>query len=210
MIDSLRRQRIVPRTVIDVGANVGQFAVAGAKLWAPERLYAFEPIPEVCDRLKRNTTTLPQVQAAPIALGECVGRRAIHVNSYSHSSSILRLSQSHREAFPYARELGTQEIEMATLDSVFAGVEFAAPALLKLDVQGYEANVIKGAAATLPKLRWVIAETSLRPFYEGEALFLDIVALMAESGFRFLRPVGSLCDPRTGEVVQIDAFFEHT
>jgi len=54
----------------------------------------------------------------------------------------------------------------------------------------------------------VVAETSLRPLYEGEPLFLDLVEMMGALGFRFLRPVGWLSDPRSGEVLQLDALFE--
>ena len=97
---------------------------------------------------------------------------------------------------------------MSTLDTVFAGKALAPPVLLKLDVQGYEAKVIEGGKATLARTRWVVAETSLRPLYEGEPLFLDLVRMMGEYGFRFLRPVGWLSDPRNGEVLQLDALFE--
>ena len=208
LVDALRRQEIAPRTVIDVGANVGQFAVAAFKLLAPAKLYAFEAIPEVCERLKKNTTTIQQVEAAALALGETEGRREFHLNSYSLSSSILSLSRGHLEAFPYAREVATIDVQMSTLDTVFAGKALAPPVLLKLDVQGYEAKVIEGGKATLARTRWVVAETSLRPLYEGEPLFLDLVRMMNEYGFRFLRPVGWLSDPRNGEVLQLDALFE--
>jgi FkbM family methyltransferase len=208
LVNALRRQEIQPRTVIDVGANVGQFAVAAAKLLAPKKVYAFEAIPEVCERLKKNTAAIPQVEAAALALGENEGRREFHLNSYSVSSSILSLSRGHLEAFPDAREVATIDVEMSTLDAVFADKALATPVLLKLDVQGYEAKVIEGGKETLARTRWVVAETSLRPLYEGEALFLDLVRLMDESGCRFLRPVGWLNDPRSGEVLQLDALFE--
>jgi FkbM family methyltransferase len=208
LVDALRRQKIAPRTVIDVGANAGQFAVAAAKLLAPARLYAFEPIPEVCERLKKNTTTIPQIETVALALGEAEGRREFHLNSYSHSSSMLSLGRGHLEAFPGAREVATIDLQMSTLDTVFSGKELAPPVLLKLDVQGYEAKVIEGGKATLARTSWVVAETSLRPLYEAEPLFLDLVRILDEAGFRFLRPVGWLSDPRNGEVLQLDALFE--
>lgn len=208
MVDSLRRQGIAPQTVIDVGANVGQFAVAAMKLLAPNKLYAFEPIPEVCQKLKRNTASIPQVEASELALAEAAGSRQFHLNSHSHSSSLLPLAKIHREAFPDACEVRTFEVGLSTLDQFFAEIDLGQPVLLKLDVQGYEANVIKGGKATLRKLQWVVAETSLRPLYEGEPLFIEFVEMMAEAGFRFLRPVGSHTDPRTGEILQLDALFE--
>jgi FkbM family methyltransferase len=208
LVDGLRRQGIRPGTVIDVGANVGQFAVAALKLLRPQELYAFEPIPQACARLRRNVAAMPRAEVSAIALGEAACRRTLHLNSHSHSSSLLSLGRGHREAFPDAREVGTVEIEMSTLDAIFAERELAAPVLLKLDVQGYEAKVIEGGAATLKRIKWVVAETSLRPLYEGEPPFLDLVKTMADAGFRFLRPVGWLTDPRNGEILQLDALFE--
>lgn len=208
LVDTLRRQEMRPLTVIDVGANAGQFAVAAAKLLAPAKLYAFEPIPEVWAKLKRNTASLPQIETQPLALAEAPGRREFHLNAHSHSSSLLPLGKGHREAFPEAREVGTIPIQVSTLDEFFAGLELAPPVLLKLDVQGYEAKVIEGGSKTLARVRWVVAETSLRPLYEGEPLFLDLVGIMAKAGFEFLRPVGWLADPRNGEILQLDALFE--
>jgi FkbM family methyltransferase len=208
LVDALRRQEILPRTVIDVGANAGQFAIAAAKLLAPARLYAFEPIPEVWEVLKRNTASIDQIETAALAIGEAVGRREFHLNSHSHSSSLLPLGHGHRDAFPHAREIGTIQISMSTLDTFFAGRDLVPPVLLKLDVQGYEVKVIEGGPSTLCRVKWVVAETSLRPLYEGEPLLLDLVAIMAAAGFRFLRPVGWLTDPRNGEILQLDALFE--
>jgi FkbM family methyltransferase len=208
MVDALRRQDIRPRTVIDVGANVGQFTVAAVKLLAPSKLYAFEPLPEVWEKLKRYTAALPQVEAHPLALGEAAGERQFHLNAHSHSSSLLPLGRGHREAFPSAREVGSILIKVSTLDQFFNSLELSPPVLLKLDVQGYEAKVIEGASATLARVRWVVAETSMRPLYDGEPLFLELVEIMARAGFKFLRPVGWLADPRNGEILQLDALFE--
>ncbi|HLH75233.1 MAG TPA: FkbM family methyltransferase [Candidatus Binataceae bacterium] len=208
MVDALRRQNIHPQTVIDVGANAGQFAVAAVKLLAPSKLYAFEPIPQVWEQLKRNTASLPQVEAHSLALGEAAGERQFHLNAHSHSSSLLPLGQGHREAFPNAREVGSILIKVSTLDQFFGSLELPPPVLLKLDVQGYEAKVIAGASAMLARVRWVIAETSLRPLYDGEPLFLDLVEIMAQTGFKFLRPVGWLTEPRSSEILQLDALFE--
>jgi FkbM family methyltransferase len=189
-------------------ATHAQFAVAAVRLLAPAKLYAFEPIPEVCARLKKNTARVPQVHTAAMALGEAAGRREFHRNSHSHSSSILSLGRSHLETFPHAREVALIDVQMSTLDIFFANQQLAPPVLLKLDVQGYEAKVIDGGKATLARTRWVVAETSLRSLYEGEPLFLELVQKMREHGFRFLRPVGCLSDPRSGEVLQLDALFE--
>ncbi len=207
LVDSLRRQGIAPRTVIDVGANVGQFAVAAARLLKPAALYSFEPLPAAAKRLERNLSSIKGAIAIPMALGDREGSSSFHVNAHSHSSSILPLGPGHRAAFPSATETTTIMVPTGTLDTFFTGKFLEEPILLKLDVQGYEAKVLSGGVVTLGRVEWVVAETSLRQMYDGEPLFLDLVEMMKGFGFRFLRPVGWLTDPRCGEVLQLDALF---
>lgn len=207
MISHLVRQGVLPRTIIDVGANVGQFAVASAKLFPNASVHSFEPNPRCVAELCKNVASLGRVSVYPIALGESEGEVAFHINSHSHSSSILPLGENHRSAFLHAREIGTIQVKISTLDKIFADIELPSPVLLKLDVQGYEAQALRGAAETLKRVDYVVLEASFKPMYEGEMLFMDIVRLMEGCGFVFLRPVGLLPDPRTGEIFQMDALF---
>jgi len=207
MVSSLVRQQIVPKTVIDVGANVGQFAVAAAKLFGNARVYSFEPLPACFQRLVKNVEKLPQITAVQAALGDTAGTAQLRINSHSHSSSLLPLAVAHRSAFPGAVELERIEVRQTTLDEALGAVEMESPVLLKLDVQGYEAQTLRGGVELLKRVQWVVAEASLKPMYEGETLFIDLVELMRTFEFSFLRPVGWLGDPQTGEILQIDALF---
>lgn len=210
MISDLVRQGVSPRTVIDVGANAGQFAVASAKLFSDVTVHSFEPNPECVSLLNKHTDPLGNVKVYPVALGDEEGEVTFHVNSHSHSSSILPLTKNHLEAFPAARELNSIRVRISTLDKIFSNIELAAPVLLKLDVQGYEAQVLRGAAETLKRVDYVVLEASFKPMYEGEMLFMDVVRQMEACGFSFLRPVGWLNDPNTGEIIQMDALFQRS
>jgi hypothetical protein len=95
-------------------------------------------------------------------------------------------------------------------DKVFNAITLEPPVLLKLDVQGYESTTLRGGRDTLKRVDYVILEASFKPMYEGEMLFMDIVRLMEEYGFQFLRPVGWLSEPKTGEILQMDALFKRT
>lgn len=207
LVSGLRRQGVAPRTVIDVGANTGQFAVASAKLWPGARVHTFEPVPESVEALRRNVSTLANVTVYPSAVGDARGELRLHVNSHSHSSSPLPLAETHRRSFPEARERRMVEVEVVTLDETFAGKALESSVLLKLDVQGYEARVLRGAEETLKHADYVVLEVSFRPMYEGEMLFMEMTRLMEGYGFRFERPVGWLSAPETGEVLQMDALF---
>jgi FkbM family methyltransferase len=207
MVSGLKRQGIIPRTVIDVGANIGQFAVASAKLFKDVHIFSFEPQTECVEQLKRHADKLGNIQVYSFALGHFSGQTDFNVNSHSHSSSILPLTDNHMMAFPEARQVGTTVITVKTMDQVFAEQRLQSPILLKLDVQGYEANILAGGQETLTKVDYIVLETSFKPMYKGEMLFLDIVELMSNYGFDFLRPIGWLQEPKTGETLQMDALF---
>jgi len=208
MISSLVKQNVVPKTVIDVGANIGQFAIASAKLFPNVTVHSFEPNPESAAQLEHNVKSLGNVLVYPYALGECAGEADFHINSHSHSSSILLLAEKHREVFPHAQEVGTIQVKVSTLDTTFAGMQLPSPVLLKLDVQGFEAHVLRGGADIMKRVDHVVLEASFKPMYQGEMLFLEIVPMMERYGFSFLRPVGWLAEPDTGEIIQMDALFQ--
>lgn len=207
MVKDLVRQGIKPATVIDIGANIGQFAVASAKLFDALKIYSFEPLPQCSSDLQRHVSKLGNVKVFAVALGEQHGEAAFHINQHAHSSSILPLSQAHKDSFPEANEVGTVMVPLARLDEVLIESDIIRPSLLKLDVQGYEVNVLRGAEKLLPSIDFVILEASFKPLYEGERLFLEIVDIMADYGFEFRRPVGWLAEPKSGEILQMDALF---
>ena len=207
MMSNLAKQGITPNTVLDVGANVGQFSVAASKFFPKAKIHSFEPQPECVGRLSRNVKKLDNIKVYPLALGEYEGEIKFYVNSHNHSSSILPLAESHRVAFPEAQESEEITVDLSMLDKVLSGVDIVSPCLLKLDVQGYEVHALRGGMDTLRKVDFVILESSFKPMYKGESLFMDVVKVMQEFGFQFLRPVGWLTDPNTDEVLQMDALF---
>src|SRR3989442_1617823 len=78
MVEDLRRQGVRPRTVIDVGANIGQFALAALELWAPISLHAFEPVEEAHQVLRRHLARYPESHLHPVAVGAEDGVSTFH------------------------------------------------------------------------------------------------------------------------------------
>jgi len=207
IVSRLVRQGIQPLTVLDVGANVGQFAVSAAKLFPGVSVHSFEPQPDCVVQLRRNVKKIGCVTVYPVALGDEEGDAEFNINAHSHSGSLLPLAEAHQEAFASAKEIGTVSVPVTTLDRVCDGLTLPGPVLLKLDVQGYEAHALRGAKSTLKRVDYLVAEVSFRPMYQGETLFLELMDLLNGAGFRFDRPVGWLPDPKTGEILQMDALF---
>ena len=208
MVAGLSRQGIRPRTVLDAGANKGQFTIAARNLLRPQRIHAFEPLPAVGEELARNCSRYPEVIVHRMALGATEGEAVLHVNRHSQSSSFLRIQDRHLSAFPDAQELNDVVVNVGRLDEALAGEPLAVPVLLKVDTQGFEADVLAGATGVLEQLDYVVLETSFVPLYEGERLFRQVLTLMEGLSFQFSRPVGALRDPGTGEYLQMDALFE--
>jgi FkbM family methyltransferase len=207
MISRLAKQQIVPVTIIDIGANIGQFAVASAKLFPGVAIHCFEPNPESVARLSKNLSKLPNTFVYPIACGERNGEVEFRVNAYSPSSSILPLGPAHKAAFPRAEEKATINVKLSTLDDALDGVPIEHPTLLKIDVQGYESNTLLGAKKTLRQIDYVVIETAFKPMYEGDSVFADVCSILEADGFRFARPVDFATAQGTGEITHIDALF---
>ena len=92
------------------------------------------------------------------------------------------------------------------LDTLLAEVKLESPALLKLDLQGYELAALKGAQQLLQQFDYVIVEAVFEEFYIGEPHFEDIWEYLRAAGFSMLRPMAYLCD-REGAISQTDVLF---
>jgi FkbM family methyltransferase len=207
MAAALKRQGIYPRTVLDVGANIGQTACMMAYHFPEAMIYSFEPLKDCAARLKQMEKLISNLRVNNVALGDYIGDVEMHVNSHHHSSSVLSLAEDHKRAFPTALEVATTRVPVTTLDAFASGIDLLPPVLMKLDVQGYEPAVLRGALATLKKIDYVVLECSLKKLYQDEMLFPEMLELMTRLGFRFLRPIGWLADTHTDEILQMDALF---
>jgi FkbM family methyltransferase len=204
---SLLRSGIRPSTVIDVGANTGQFAIAAANLFRGAKIHAFEPLPNCVRKLRRQTVNYPDIEIHAVAIGHRRGKCDFFVNAYSQASSMLKLNNGKCAPFPNIEEINTIRIDMETLDSFFVDRRIQGPALLKIDVQGSEKLVLEGGRETLKRIDFVLLEASFIPMYLGEPLFPELVKFMEELKFDFVRPIGFMRNPRNGEILQADVLF---
>lgn len=207
MTSSLARLGLDFQTIVDVGANIGQFSIAAGRRFPRAAVHSYEPLPEAYAKLTAATGKMPNVTARQIALGDTTGSVAFHVNTHAHSSSALRLEDTHKRAFPFAREASEITVSVSTLDEEYRDHRLRHPILLKLDVQGYEARVLRGGARFLADVDYVLIELSLTPLYQGEENFLGLLTQLSDSGFDFHQPIDLLRDPRSGRVLQMDGFF---
>lgn len=198
---------VQPQTILDVGANTGQFSFAARKVFPKASIYAFEPLPGCLQTLQERMDGDAGFRAFPFALGSEDGEVTIHESASSPSSSILTMTNQHVEAFPWTAGGRDVVVGLRRLDSLLPELDLVSPVLLKVDVQGYSLEVLNGARETLRACDLVIVETSVATLYEGESSFDEVYRLMHDAGFRFAGVLDQLEHPGSGAVLQVDAVF---
>jgi FkbM family methyltransferase len=194
-------------TVLDIGANVGQFCQMAHALWPRARIYSFEPLGDCYERLKARMAGCDEVVAFNVGLGEQRGELAFERNAFSASSSFLKMAELHRSNYPHTRQAHTVTVKIERLDELARGLELKEPMLVKIDVQGYEDRVLRGGEQTVRRAQVVLLETSFAPLYEGQILFDGIYALLGSWGFRYAGAVEQVLSPLDGRVLQADSLF---
>jgi FkbM family methyltransferase len=195
-------------TVIDVGANTGQFGAALRKAGYSGRIHSVEPLQQAYDALAARVRSDAQWTAERAALSDAPGTVQMNVSENSVSSSVLPMREEHADAAPQSRYVATEDVPATTVDELVARVGLdPAATLLKIDVQGYEKSVLDGAPASLPRFVGVRTELSLTPLYEGQALLPEIVTYLGAHGLDlwFLEP--GFRDRRTRRLLQLDGTF---
>ncbi len=193
-------------TVLDIGANVGQFARFAREIFPAAAIYSFEPLPDSYRELVENAKRLGNCRAFNVALGDENGEALINESAFSPSSSFLKMLDSHRKIYPHTTRIRSQGVQMRRLDDMTDELSLREDILVKLDVQGYEGKVIAGGRKVIGGSRIVIVETSFLELYEGEPLFRGISNLLDGMGFDF---AGLLEQSRApdGRPLQADAVF---
>jgi FkbM family methyltransferase len=194
-------------TVIDIGANVGDFAFSTHPLFPNAQFYSFEPLPDCYDQMLRHLKHLPRHQALNLALGDESGELTFQRSSHGPSSSFLKMSDTHKSAFPSSADSMPVKVKVERLDTVMQGLTITEPLLVKIDVQGYEAHVLRGGAQTIHRAAMVIVETSFKTLYEGQPLFTDVQRTLSEWGFSYAGALDQLTNPHTGTPLQQDSLF---
>lgn len=206
-LEHLRVLRLMaPETVVDIGANRGQFALAARRVFPGARIASFEPLPEPAVVFRRIFAGDDGVQLFESAIGAEAGSATIHLSARDDSSSLLPITAEQDRLFPGTAEAGLQTIRVGRLADFVTASEIAPPALLKLDVQGFELQALRGCEDLLDRFQWVYAECSFVELYRGQALADEVIAWLRERGFA-LRGVYNMAYDRDGRAVQADFWF---
>ena len=195
--------------VLDVGANTGQYARRLRAGGYAQRIVSFEPLEGAHAALLAAAKADPRWEIAPrMALGARDGLVEIEVAAESDMSSILPQNDLLRRISPTSRVTAREQVAIARLDDLalrYLGAEDRA--FLKVDVQGYEAQVLDGASGLLPRLSGIQLELSLAPLYEGETGFREMLDRMVELGFEPRLILPGYFERKIARQLQVDVVF---
>jgi FkbM family methyltransferase len=192
--------------VIDVGANQGQFALYARVRFPDADVYSLEPLAGPRSRLSRLFAGNGRVHVIGAAAGSASGAARINVSRADDSSSLLPVTDRQLDRFPGTDTVRQESIQVETLDRILEPVELVRPVLLKLDVQGFELEALRGAERVLGSVDTVLTECSFVPFYAGQALFDEVRDFLDGHGFQLVGGAISAAHDRRWE--QGDFVFE--
>jgi FkbM family methyltransferase len=199
--------RLEVSTVIDVGANTGQYAQEIRALGYSGLLISFEPVPDAFAQLSLRSARLGNHLVVPAALGATEGSAQLCVTHDTTCSSLLRPESWMLSAHEGAREKQIIPIQVRTLDSFCDLVPPNAPSYLKIDTQGNEYEVLLGASKVLEGVAAIEVELSLVPLYRGQQLLPAVWALIQERGFEPYWIERGYRDRISDRLTQVDAIF---
>lgn len=198
------------KTIIDIGANTGQFAKKMVKIFPQAKLFCFEPLPNAFKQLSQ-WANVKKGKVSPIncALSDKEEKLVMfsHVE-HSPSSSFLKTTSLCEKYYPQTKKQISTDVQLTTLDKWANELQkpLEPEILVKMDVQGYEDRVIRGGKETLSKAKACLLEVSLDTLYENQANFKDITSLLNDLGYSY---VGNLDQTYAadGHVIYLDAVF---
>ncbi len=195
-------------TVLDVGGNRGQFALVALERFPSASVHSFEPLPRAFSRLEAIAAAEPRLRVHRFAVGTASATATFHVSGRADSSSLLPITERQIAFAPGSSERGRIEVEVRRLDEM-AGTALLRPLVVKIDVQGGELEVLKGATRTLESTDVLLIECSFVELYDGQALAHEVIAYLADRGFH----LAGAHDPEygpDGRCIQADLLFERS
>jgi FkbM family methyltransferase len=173
-LERLRGSNFSPAHIFDVGAHSGEFAKLCRRIWPRARLTCFEVLPDRVKELRAWSMSDGNAEIVECLLGAEV-RNAVPFHEMETASSVLE------EHIP--QQVSIRCYPMKTIDDVVASSKMQAPSLLKLDVQGYEFEVLTGATGTLPSVQVILAEVNFMDIHKGVHLLDELLVFLRDHGF---------------------------
>jgi len=195
-------------TIVDIGANRGQFALLARQKFPDSKIISFEPLEEPARILNKLFANDKNIKLYQLAIGPEDKASHIHVSKADDSSSLLEITDLQNTLFPGTSEKETRTIQEKPLDAILSKGDIKSPAFLKMDVQGFELQALEGCKSLLPSFIYLYIECSFVELYAGQSLVPDVIAFLRENGFD-LEGIYNLGYDKNGRAIQGDFLFKN-
>ena len=192
--------------LLDIGAHVGDYANSLRQFGYRGRIESFEPLARPYAELCSRAAADPLWGCHQLALGDVSGALVIHVAGNEVSSSALNMLARHVRGAPGSEYVRSEQVTVRRLDDL-ALIQPTDRAYLKADVQGFERNVLAGAARTLESVSLLEIELSLVSLYEDGPLYTEMIKYLQAIGFELIWIERGFCDASSGRLLQVDGIF---
>ncbi|MBC3845733.1 FkbM family methyltransferase [Winogradskyella echinorum] len=203
MINNLYKIESNLTTIIDVGANKGQFQKAANYFYPSANIYSFEPIPELFEGLVKVSNN--NITNYNFALGNEKGELDFQKNKYFHISSFLDISKKNTD-YP-KNDVEIIKVQIRTLDDMHEELNIHGKTLLKLDVQGFEVEALKGAVNTLKKIDYIIVESNFEELYKNQPSYTELNAFLNLHNFE-MRTMLDFNMGKDGNYIEADFLYK--
>lgn len=192
--------------IIDVGSNRGQFTFA-SKIYFPKvTIYAFEALKSEFKKYKNLISSFKNIKAYNYALGNIKKKTRMNIASSPDSSSLLEINELQSKEFGTYKTNSYEEIEIRRLDEWLEQIKRFKSILLKIDVQGFELEVLKGSKQVLKHIKYLYIEASSVELYKNQPFLEDIKDFLFGEGF-FLEDSFNQCYGENNNLIQGDYLF---
>ena len=185
-LEKLVKDIKIPETIVDIGSNKGQFILLIEKIFPNKIVYSFEPIIEMINKQKKFFKYKKNITFHNLALGSSICSKEFLITSRMDSSSFLKVVSNTNKSKNYS-VIEKRDIKVSTLDEIFLNEKFSHPILIKMDVQGYELEVLKGANDLLKKTDYLLLEVSENEMYQNQPTEKIIVEYLKNFNFEIYR-----------------------
>lgn len=191
--------------VIDIGANVGQFALDLRRAGYLGEILSFEPVSNTFVILRRNSMCEKRWQVFDLAIGSRIGKESIKIsNNDSLSSSFRDMNNLHLNNFPKSYFSSEEVVSVSTLDKQLNIMKISpTKCLLKIDVQGFEREVLAGGINSIPLIPVCYIEGSLSPLYDGEYDLRELLNSLHDLGHNIFELFPGV-RAKNGKLLQVD------
>jgi FkbM family methyltransferase len=193
-------------TVVDIGANRGQFALVARQSFPNARIIAFEPLPNPARVFRELFSGENGIVLHECAIGPESQKSSMNVSLRDDSSSLLPIAGLQTKLHPGTGEAGVQEIQVERLSNLVSPSDLVEPALLKIDVQGFELQCLEGSLELLPNFKYLYVECGFQELYVGQAHASHLMQYIFEQGFD-LTEICHVFHDRHGQTVDADLLF---